>query len=163
MRFWHISITAWGVARVFFAKTSRITTALPSIRYIRRQFALASVTLNSWQRAPIEGMGLDAGIPNDSPLWRRRNKYPISTRAGGENGGVFIAPPSHTMGLSLGLTAVMLCQNRHGRKESPNKSLLRAGTHKVLARGRASSSIQGARPRAPTGRRAAAELSRWAA
>jgi hypothetical protein len=88
---------------------------------------LLSVTLNSWQRAPIEGIGLDAGIPNNSPLWRRRNKYPISTRAGGDNGGVFIAPPSHTMGLSLGLTAIMLCQHGHGRKESPNKSLQRSG------------------------------------
>jgi hypothetical protein len=44
---------------------------------------------------------------------------------------------------------------------SHNKSLLRAGTHKVLARGRALTSWAGAvRPRAPTGRRAAAELSR---
>ena len=127
MRFWHISITALGVARVFFAKTSRTTTALPSIRYIRRQVALASVILNSWQRTPIDGIGLDAGIPNDSPLWRRRNKYPTSTRAGGESGGVLIAPPSHTMGLSLGLTASSLCQNRHGCKESPNKSLQRSG------------------------------------
>lgn len=37
------------------------------------------------------------------------------------------------MGLSLGLTAVMLCQNRHGRKESPNKSLQRAGGRWYLA------------------------------
>jgi len=127
MRLWHNSITALGVARVFFAKTSRTTTALPSIRYIRRQFTLASVTLNSWQRTPIDGMGLDAGIPNDSPLWRRRSKYPISTLAGGENGGVLIVPPNHTMGLSSGLTAVRLCQNRHYCNESPNKSLQRTG------------------------------------
>ena len=72
-------------------------------------------------------MGLDAGIPNESPLWRRRSKYPISTRACCENGGVFTAPPSHTMGLSLGLTTAILCQHRHSRKESPNKSLQRSG------------------------------------
>jgi hypothetical protein len=42
----------------------------------------------------------------------------------------------------------------------PNKSLQRAGTHKVLARGRALTFWAGAvRPRAPTGRRAVAELS----
>jgi hypothetical protein len=44
---------------------------------------------------------------------------------------------------------------------SPNKSLQRAGTHKVLARGRALTLWAGAvRPRAPTGWRAVAELNR---
>jgi hypothetical protein len=47
---------------------------------------------------------------------------------------------------------------------SYNKSLQRSGTHKVLARGRALTFWVGAvRPRAPTGRRAVAELSRYAA
>ena len=116
MRLWHTSITALGVAWVFFAKTSRTTTALASIRYIKRQLDLASVTLSSWQWTPTDGIGLDAGIPKESPLWRRRSKYPISTLASDENGGDLIVPPSHTMGLSLGLTASILCQNRHGCK-----------------------------------------------
>lgn len=127
MRLWHTSITALGVVWVFFAKTSRTTTALGSIRYIKRQFALASATLNSWQRVPTDGIGLDAGIPKDSPLWTRRSRYPISTLASGEKGGVRIAPPSQTMGLSLGLTAAILCQNRHGCNESPNSALQRSG------------------------------------
>jgi hypothetical protein len=46
---------------------------------------------------------------------------------------------------------------------TPNKSLQRAGTHKVLSRGRAITSWAGAaRPRSVRLRRAAAELSRWA-
>jgi hypothetical protein len=47
--------------------------------------------------------------------------------------------------------------------ESPNKSLQRSGTHKVLGRGRPSAeSTRALRARVLEGRRAAAELSRWA-
>ncbi len=52
-------------------------------------------------------------------------------------------------------------QGIESRVLSPNKSFQRAGTDKVLARGRALTLWAGAvRPRASTGRRAAAELSR---
>ena len=46
---------------------------------------------------------------------------------------------------------------------SPNKHMLRAGTHKVLGRGR-SSAVLGQVPRARvlTGQRAGADVNRWA-
>ena len=78
--------------------------ASESIRYTMRYVASASLMRNSWHRSPITGMGLECGIPSISPLCNRRSRYPASTLAAWEKGGVLISPCNQTRGLSLGLT-----------------------------------------------------------
>ena len=112
----HTSITAAGVDRVFLAKTSAITMASASIRYTRRQLQVASLTLSSWQRGPMPGIGREAGIPSVSPRCSRRSRYPASKRPALENGGLFTSPCSHASGLSVRDIECSLCQNGHMRK-----------------------------------------------
>jgi hypothetical protein len=52
----------------------------------------------------------------DLPCCNSRSRYPISSLAAWDRGGVPIRPPSLTNGLSCGLTDVSICQNRHGAK-----------------------------------------------
>src|ERR1700683_4582345 len=108
-----ISITVLGVFADFLAKTSAITIASASMRYTRRHWPDASLIRNSWHRGPTVGMGLDCGIVSMSPRWRRLSKYPVSSRAARENGGVLTSPCSQASGLSLLLTAGSICQNGH--------------------------------------------------
>ena len=42
-----------------------------------------------------------------------------------EKGGVFTSPCNQANGLCFGLTRRSICQNRHTRKEQPDKSLER--------------------------------------
>jgi hypothetical protein len=123
--FLHVSMTNRGVARVFFAKTSAITMASLSMRNITRQLPVASLTRSSRHLAPIEGIGRDAGISSKSPRCRRLRRKPASTRPSFERGGVFTSPCNQANGLCFGLTKRSICQNRHTRKEQPNKSLER--------------------------------------
>lgn len=67
-----------------------------------RQVTLASLIRNSWQWEPIEGMGLEWGIPSVSPRCDRRSSCPASNLAPGEKGGVFISPSNQTSDLSAG-------------------------------------------------------------
>jgi hypothetical protein len=106
-------MTALGVVRVFFANTSRITMASGSIRYTKRQFPTLSLIRSSWHRTPIEGMGLEAGNPSNSPCCRRRRRNPVSSRAPNDKGGVSTSPCNQASGLSFGLTGGSICQNRH--------------------------------------------------
>ncbi len=69
-----------------------------------RQATPASLMRNSWHRGPIEGMGLEWGIPSISPRCNRRSKNPASNLAPAENGGVFISPSNQTSGLSTEAT-----------------------------------------------------------
>ena len=65
-----------------------------------RQVTLSSGIRNSWHRAPMEGIGRDHGIDNNSPDCNRRRRYPASILACDDMGGVFISPCNHTSGLS---------------------------------------------------------------
>ena len=69
-----------------------------------RQATPASLMRNSWHRGPIEGIGLEWGIPSISPRCNRRSKSPASNLAPAENGGVFISPSNQTSGLSTEAT-----------------------------------------------------------
>ncbi len=71
------------------------------------------------------GIGLECGIPSELPFWSSRRRYPASSLAEAEKGGVFTSPCSHTKGLSLGriradaMSYVTYCQ------PPPNKALQR--------------------------------------
>ena len=75
-----------------------------SIRYTIRQLLRSSAIRSSWQRGPMEGIGRECGRDKFSPRCNDRSKYPTSSRAAREKGGVLISPCSHTNGLSFGLT-----------------------------------------------------------
>src|SRR5215469_8105010 len=49
------------------------------------------------------------------PRCSRLSRYPASTLAAAENGGVLTSPCSHASGLSLRLTEISVCQIRHTR------------------------------------------------
>lgn len=66
-----------------------------------RHVAPSSTIRNSWQRAPIEGIGRECGRPSLAPPCNCRSNTPASTRAARENGGVLTSPRSHTSGLSV--------------------------------------------------------------
>ncbi len=55
---------------------------------------------NSWQRAAMDGIGLDCGRESSSPCCNWRSKNPASNRASGENGGVLTSPRNQMSGLS---------------------------------------------------------------
>src|SRR5690606_16739735 len=95
-----VSITCLGVCPVFFANTSRITTASSSNRYMMRHVTVSSTIRSSWHRAPMLGIGREAGIPSRSPRWSMRSSTPASRRAALEKGGVLTSPCSQTSGLS---------------------------------------------------------------
>lgn len=71
---------------------------------------------SSWLRAPIDGIGLEAGISRRSPRCRRRRRNPASCLTSFEKGGDFTSPCSQTRGLCFGLAARSICQNGHTRK-----------------------------------------------
>jgi hypothetical protein len=54
------------------------------------------------------GMGLECGIPSDSPTWRSRSSRPASRRASGENGGVLTSPLSQRIGFGFGASGAVL-------------------------------------------------------
>ncbi len=115
-RFLHVSMTAFGVARLFFAKTSTITMASLSIRNTSRQLPVVSFTRSSWHLAPIDGIGREAGISSKSPRCRRLRRNPASMRPSFEKGGDLTSPCNHTNGLCFELTGRSICQNGHMRK-----------------------------------------------
>ena len=66
-----------------------------------RQVTLSSGIRNSWHREPIDGIGRDHGIDNNSPDCSSLKRYPASILAGENMGGVLISPCNHTSGLSF--------------------------------------------------------------
>jgi hypothetical protein len=77
---------------VFFSKTSTITIASSSIRYMMRQILFSSRIRISWQRGAMLGIGRECGKPSKSPCCRRRKRKPASRRADSDMGGVLISP-----------------------------------------------------------------------
>jgi hypothetical protein len=128
-------MTALGVVRVFLANTSRITMASGSIRYIKRQFPALSLIRSSWHLTPTEGMGLEAGIPSDSPCCKRRRRNPVSSLASSDRGGVLTSPCNQARGLSFGLMGGSICQNGHTAKSRPTNPCSEPGYIKCLAAG----------------------------
>src|SRR4051812_40001529 len=68
------SSTCFGVVRVFFENISRITTASSATWYTIRQVTSSSTMRSSWHRAPISGIGREAGSNRCSPRCKRRRR-----------------------------------------------------------------------------------------
>lgn len=75
--------------------------AAGSIRYTNRYVLFSSFTRNSWQRAPIVGMGREWGNESIAPSCSSRRSIPISLRAEMLMGGVLTSPCSQRRGLLL--------------------------------------------------------------
>jgi len=56
---------------------------------------------SSWHLAPIDGIGLEWGMPGCSPCCKRLRRNPASTLAPWDKGGVFTSPWNQTSGLSF--------------------------------------------------------------